>query len=200
MQGGNMQEYNEAMIWKIMYEQLSNQVAVLMNIYGKYDPDTLALLDDVPPEKRYRVLMEIKRAYVSVCLEILETEGLIGRINDRIQKHLDLQQGTLASKWQHHNVYNVIWLKDNEALLVQARSQFAMFRSLALVQAFESTRKRGSFLGMGKDTMQDMKEKLAMAKKNLAGKKNENLTDEENKALVDAGLDPTVVLQKEEVK
>jgi len=193
----SMQEYNEAMIYKIMHEQFMNQVQVVLNLYTKYDTDTLALLDDVPPEKRYKVLMQIKRSYVKVSLEILETTFLIARMSARAEKAKNEGKMTKYYECMNHNIYNQIWLDKNKALLEQAKSQFAMFRSLALVQAFEQQKKRGGFLGLGGDALQKMGKKLEDLKGKKKGTPDPRLTDAENQQAFDAGLDPSTILPKE---
>lgn len=192
----DMASMNEVMIYKIMYDQFMNQVQVIQNLYAKYDPDTLALLDDMEPDKRYRFLNNIKEAYVKVSLEILATENLIERNDARIVRFTEKGDPEGAKKWINVNQYPKEWLKDNEALLIQAKSQYAMCRSLALVQAFEQKKKRGGILGTTKDIIASMKQGVGHHKSKQKGKGGVMSAEDRQKA-TDAGLDPDKVLKSE---
>ena len=142
-----------------------NQVQIIQNIYGKFDPDTLALLAELDPSKKYQHVQNIRKAYVIIILDIIDTEALIERNEKRIQELKDEDKGTKAARWEEANKYNHLWLRKLKGLLVQAKSGYAFFRSLAMVEAFEQKKKRGGILGLGKDALGELKSKLSIHKK-----------------------------------
>ena len=197
MSGNLNQEYAEAMIFRIFYEQFMNQVQIVQNLYGRFDADTLALLAELDPNKKYAHVQNIRKAYVVIILDIIDTEALIERNEVRIQKLYDEDKDTKAVRWKEVNAYNKLWLRKLKGLLVQAKSGYAFFRNLALVEAFEQKKKRGGILGLGKDALGELKEKLAMGKKKRdpAG----DLTPSQKASLedaVDVGIDAVKEAQK----
>ena len=197
MAGGINQDFAEAMIFKIFYEQFMNHVQIIQNIYGRFDADTLALLAELDPNKKYAHVQNIRKAYVVIILDIIDTEALIERNEVRIQKLYDEDKETKAVRWKEVNAYNRLWLRKLKGLLVQAKSGYAFFRSLAMVESFEQKKKKGGILGLGKDALGDLKQKLAMGKKKRdpAGE----LTPEQKASLedaVDVGIDAVKEAQK----
>lgn len=193
--GMDLAAMNEVMAYKIMYDQFQNQVQVILNLYAKYDPHTLALLGDMAPEKRYRFLNAIKVAYVKVTLEIIWSTNLIARNEARIERFTKAGDRDEAMKWINANQYPKEWLQDNEALLKQAESQYAMCRSLALVQAFEGKKRHGSALGTTADIIASVKKGAGLHKK----KQKEGavtLSEEDRQKAIDVGLDPDKVLEQ----
>lgn len=188
MSGGLNQEYTEAMIFKIFYEQFMNQVQIIQNLYADYDADTLALLAELDPAKKYAHVQNIRKAYVVVILDIIDTEELIKRNVTRILRLRDEGKETKAARWEEANKYNALWLTKLNALLVQSKSGYAFFRNLALVEAFEQKKKRGGILGLGSDALKEVKQKLSMKKKKDA--KGPLPPEEEARAqqAVDAGV------------
>lgn len=158
---GMQQEYNEAMIFKIFYEQFMNIVQIVQNTYGEYDRDTLALLSQLDPAKKYAHVQNIRKAYVVIILDIIDTEALIERNNERIKEYADEGKAVKAKRWTEGNKYNELWVKKLKGLLAQAKSGYALFRDLALVESFQQKQKRGGILGVGKDALGDMKKKMA---------------------------------------
>lgn len=192
------QEYAEAMIFKIFYEQFMNQVQIIQNLYGKFDPDTLALLAELDPSKKYAHVQNIRKAYVVVILDIIDTEALIERNLERIQRLNDEGKETKAKRWEEANKYNYLWLRKLKGLLVQAKSGYAFFRSLAMVESFEQKKKRGGILGLGKDALGELKQKLAIGRKQAA--QPPELTPPQQAALedaVDVGIDAVKQAQKD---
>lgn len=189
MSGQLNQEYTEAMIFRIFYEQFMNQVQIIQNIYGKFDPDTLALLAELDPNKKYQHVQNIRKAYVVIILDIIDTEALIERNEIRIAELRADDKGTKAERWVEANKYNHLWLRKLKGLLVQAKSGYAFFRSLAMVEAFEQKKKRGGILGLGKDALGELKQKLAIGRKK---KDTKELTGPQKAAMedaVDSGID-----------
>lgn len=186
---GLNQEYTEAMIFKIFYEQFMNQVQIIQNLYGDYDADTLALLAELDPSKKYAHVQNIRKAYVVVILDIIDTEELIKRNEIRIKRFRDEGKETKANRWEEANKYNHLWLTKLKALLTQAKSGYAFFRSLALVEAFDQKKKRGGILGLGKDALSEIKQKLSMKKKNDDAPKMTPEQAERAEVAVEAGLD-----------
>ena len=197
MSGSINQEFAEAMIFRIFYEQFMNQVQIIQNIYGKYDADTLALLSELDPSKKYQHIQNIRKAYVVVILDIIDTEALMERNKVRIDKLRENGMDVKADRWMEADRYNALWLRKLKGLLVQAKSGYAFFRNIAMVEAFEQKKKRGGILGLGKDALGELKEKLAMGKKKRdpAGE----LTPEQKASLedaVDVGIDAVKDAQK----
>lgn len=188
MQGLN-QEYAEAMIFKIFYEQFMNQVQIIQNLYGDYDADTLALLAELDPAKKYSHVQNIRKAYVVIILDIIDTEELIKRNEIRIERLKSEGKLTKADRWREANKYNALWLTKLKALLTQAKSGYAFFRSLALVEAFDQKKKRGGILGLGKDALGEIKQKIGMKKKADARPALPPAQEERAAEAVDAGLD-----------
>lgn len=184
MHGNINQEYAEAMIFRIFYEQFMNQVQIIQNLYGKFDADTLALLAELDPNKKYQHVQNIRKAYVIIILDIIDTEALIERNEERIKELKEDGKETKANRWQEANKYNRLWLRKLKGLLVQAKSGYAFFRSLALVEAFEQKKKRGGILGLGKDALGELKQKLAIARKDK--KALPELTGSQKAAMEDA--------------
>ena len=188
MGGGNLnQEYTEAMIFKIFYEQFMNQVQIIQNLYGDYDADTLALLAELDPAKKYAHVQNIRKAYVVIILDIIDTEELITRNELRIIRLREEGKDTKADRWEEANKYNRLWLTKLKGLLTQAKSGYAFFRNLALVEAFEQKKKRGGVLGLGKDAFNEIKQKLGMKKKEEAIAKSPEQQKRAEEA-VDAGV------------
>lgn len=187
MSGGLNQEYTEAMIFKIFYEQFMNQVQIIQNLYGDYDADTLALLAELDPAKKYAHVQNIRKAYVVIILDIIDTEELIKRNEVRIIRLRDEGKETKAARWEEANKYNRLWLTKLKGLLTQAKSGYAFFRNLALVEAFEQKKKRGGVLGLGKDAFNEIKQKLGMKKKEEAIAKSPEAQKRADEA-VDAGV------------
>ena len=186
---GLNQEYTEAMIFKIFYEQFMNQVQIIQNLYGDYDADTLALLAELDPAKKYAHVQNIRKAYVVVILDIIDTEELIKRNEARIERLKVEEKYTKAARWEEANKYNHLWLTKLKALLTQAKSGYAFFRSLALVEAFDQKKKRGGILGLGKDALSEVKQKLSMKKKKDEGPKMTPEQEERAGEAVEKGLD-----------
>lgn len=182
-----MQELNEAMLYRIMYEQFMNQVQVIQNIYGEYNRDTLSLLDDADYYERLARLSDVSMAYVSLSIEIIKTKDIITRVKARVDEAETAEDEVTVDIWQDELENCKRWLSLNEALFKQAQAQFALFRPLALVQAFEQKKKRGSILGTGKDIMNQL-----LGRKKREEKASES---EEVKQLGD-GLDPEKVLDE----
>ena len=187
MGGGLNQEYTEAMIFKIFYEQFMNQVQIIQNLYGDYDADTLALLAELDPAKKYAHVQNIRKAYVVIILDIIDTEELIKRNEFRIIRLRKEGKDTKAERWEEANKYNRLWLTKIKGLLTQAKSGYAFFRNLALVEAFEQKKKRGGVLGLGKDAFNEIKQKLGMKKKEEAIAKSPEAQKRADEA-VDAGV------------
>ena len=187
MGGGLNQEYTEAMIFKIFYEQFMNQVQIIQNLYGDYDADTLALLAELDPAKKYAHVQNIRKAYVVIILDIIDTEELIKRNELRIIRLRKEGKDTKAERWEEANKYNRLWLTKIKGLLTQAKSGYAFFRNLALVEAFEQKKKRGGVLGLGKDAFNEIKQKLGMKKKEEAIAKSPEAQKRADEA-VDAGV------------
>ena len=186
---------NEVMAYKIMYDQFANQVQVVMNLYAKYDPHTLALFGDMPPEKRWRLLNNIKVAYVKVTLEILTLKNLTARNEVRITLYTDANDKVNAQKWRNVNQGPTEWLQENESLLDQAQSQYAMCRSIALVQAFETKKKGNAVLGTTKDIIASVKKSAGLFKKQQKEGKVA-MSEEDRQTATDAGLDPDKVFEQ----
>lgn len=184
------QEYTEAMIFKIFYEQFMNVVQIVQNTYGEYDRDTLALLSMLDENKKYSHVQNIRMAYVVIILDIIDTEALIERNVERINR-LRLEGKTVkADRWEEANKYNQLWERKLKGLLTQAKSGYAFFRNLALVESFTQKQKRGGILGVGKDALADMKKQLGtMASKKKSA--DSSMSPEHAKGLeeaTDAGI------------
>lgn len=187
---GLQQEYNEAMIFKIFYEQFMNIVQIVQNTYGEFDRDTLALLSQLDPEKKYHHVQNVRKACVVTVLDIIDTEELISRNEARIERLKNEGKEVKAKRWSEANEWNKLWVRKLKGLLTQAKSGYALFRDLALVESFQQKQKRGGILGVGKDALGDMKKKLAA----MAGKKEKppELPPQAQEALV-KGVDAGVV-------
>ena len=197
MMGSMNQEFTEAMIFKIFYEQFMNQVQIIQNIYGKFDPDTLALLAELDPNKKYQHIQNIRKAYVIIILDIIDTEALIERNEARIKQLQDEDKGTKADRWIEANKYNALWLRKLKGLLVQAKSGYAFFRNMAMIEAFEQKKKKGGILGLGKDALTELKQKLSMGKKHKESA--QELSPSQRAAMedaIDVGVDAVKKSQK----
>ena len=192
MAAGMNQEYTEAMIFKIFYEQFMNVVNIVQNIYGEYDRDTLALLSQLDPDKKYAHIQNIRKAYVVVILDIINTEELIKRNEERIVRFTAEGKTTKAARWFEANKYNRLWLTMLKGLLTQAKSGYALFRDLALVESFAQKKKRGGILGVAKDALGDMKKQLAAKATGKKAAEDKEVSPELAKKIEDgteAGID-----------
>lgn len=197
---------SEVIIADIVNKAINNQFQIMLQLVAKYDSDTIALLEGLEGRERTNFVMRVKAAYVTINLEIMETQALIDRNEKRISgfdkaalERKEIEEGEHCKdsmKWVYYNVYCDMWLKIYEALLREAKSQYAFLRPIGIIQAYEAAKKRGMVFGKTGDAIKDIQKQLHVAKDEA--KDEPRFTKEENEAARAVGLDPSTVLPKPE--
>lgn len=161
--------FDQSQIVKAMFADFRNQIETVLNLYGDYNADTLSLLDDADFFERFRQLRNITAAYVSLSIEMILTEAVIIQVNEELEACKKAENKVGVEKWNEHLKDDKEWLAMNEALFKQAQAQYALYRPIAMVEAFEGKKKRGSVLGTEKGALRDLVDKVKGKKKAKGG-------------------------------
>ena len=189
---------DETAILKAINDNFMNQVQVTLSLYAKYNPHMLGLLEDADYKQRVRRLREVVVVYTNRMVECAITYRDVEKRKKKIEAMRvykmepydddgEEKKRKVFSHWSDlvkAEQYQILlrgdinWYERNMDILSQAESHFAIFRSIALVEAFKEYKKKVSnIIGVGEEQMKHVKREL--------GKKRKKASDDQKSARFD---------------